>query len=43
VLTHLLAGKARTLVALGRLPDALETEEESIEQASDLRPFIEHL
>jgi DNA-binding NarL/FixJ family response regulator len=31
--TNLLAGKARTLIALGRLPDALETVEESIDGA----------
>ncbi|OLF06417.1 LuxR family transcriptional regulator [Actinophytocola xanthii] len=33
VLTNLLAGKARTLVALGRLPQALETVEESVDCA----------
>jgi DNA-binding CsgD family transcriptional regulator/tetratricopeptide (TPR) repeat protein len=33
VLTNLLAGKARTLIALGRLPEALETVEESIDGA----------
>jgi DNA-binding NarL/FixJ family response regulator len=33
VLTNLLAGKARTLIALGRLPEALETVAESIEGA----------
>ncbi|HEX6358668.1 helix-turn-helix transcriptional regulator [Actinophytocola sp.] len=31
--TNLLAGKARTLIALGRLPDALATVEESIDGA----------
>jgi DNA-binding NarL/FixJ family response regulator len=33
VLTNLLAGQARTLIALGRLPEALETVEESIDGA----------
>jgi DNA-binding CsgD family transcriptional regulator/tetratricopeptide (TPR) repeat protein len=33
VLTNLLAGKTRTLIALGRLPEALETVEESIDGA----------
>jgi DNA-binding CsgD family transcriptional regulator len=33
VLTNLLAGKARTLIALGRLPEALEVVEESIDGA----------
>ena len=33
ILTNLLAGKARTLVVLGRLGEALETAEESVEGA----------
>ncbi|WP_203990884.1 helix-turn-helix transcriptional regulator [Sphaerisporangium rufum] len=33
ILTNLLAGRARTLVVLGRLPEALETAEESVEGA----------
>ncbi|MEV7968133.1 AAA family ATPase [Sphaerisporangium sp. NPDC088356] len=33
ILTNLLAGKARTLIALGRLPEALATVEESVEGA----------
>ena len=33
VLTNLLAGKARTLIALGRLPEALEIVEESVDCA----------
>ncbi|MFC4585285.1 ATP-binding protein [Sphaerisporangium corydalis] len=33
ILTNLLAGKARTLIVLGRLPEALETAEESVEGA----------
>jgi DNA-binding CsgD family transcriptional regulator len=37
VLTNLLAGKARTLIALGRLPEALETVEESIDGARLIR------
>lgn len=37
VLTNLLAGKARTLVALGQLPQALDSVEESVEGARLLR------
>jgi DNA-binding NarL/FixJ family response regulator len=37
VLTNLLAGRARTLIALGRLPEALETVEESIDGARLIR------
>jgi DNA-binding NarL/FixJ family response regulator/tetratricopeptide (TPR) repeat protein len=37
VLTNLLAGKARTLIAVGRLPEALETVEESVDIARLLR------
>jgi DNA-binding CsgD family transcriptional regulator/tetratricopeptide (TPR) repeat protein len=37
VLTNLLAGKARTQIALGRLPEALETVEESIDGARLIR------
>jgi DNA-binding NarL/FixJ family response regulator len=37
VLTNLLAGKGRTLIALGRLPEALDTIDESVEGARLLR------
>jgi len=37
VLTNLLAGQARTLVAVGRLPEALVTAEESVDIARLLR------
>ncbi|MFC6084359.1 helix-turn-helix transcriptional regulator [Sphaerisporangium aureirubrum] len=33
ILTNLLAGRARTLIVLGRLPEALDTAEESVEGA----------
>ncbi|GAA1255876.1 hypothetical protein GCM10009677_02350 [Sphaerisporangium rubeum] len=33
ILTHLLAGRVRVLIVLGRLPEALDTAEESVEGA----------